>query len=552
MRYLPRIALLLIAANLSAQEVGQQAAESAEAIAVEPALDPIAAEVFADDLVPLPDVAPEMSPLPELDLPPEAEPTAPIDGQTVPVADEPAVLDDPAPVSTEAVGPAWPQDASDEEQLQYQYTRYRQLVEDRVYDEADTLAKRVVELTLKVKGPKSTEFSKALINLAIVQHYTGQYDAAQQNFMSAIEIIEVNEDRLNSQLVNPLKGLGTSQLDAGRPDLASDTFARAIHITHVNEGPHNLDQIEILESLAETNFRLGSVEDAREIQEIIYELNANAYVENSIEFVPSLLRRADWQHRAGFINDERVTLRRAVRIIEEELGKDDLQLVEPLIRLGRTYFYFDTSGTGTGVQTGLTSGEVYFKRAMRIATENPATEWPIVARTSIALGDYYMFEGNAQRAFAVYRETWNFLSEGEERLSHRRDQLEQPVLLRERPLPRSVTPPGSAAEPNQPAAVFQGSITLAFDISVNGSTTNLRIVDVQPVNFAGMQRTVQREMRTRLYRPRFVDAEPTVTAEQLLVHRFSYTLADLDAQQPATEAEGEADVDSAEQEAEQT
>lgn len=548
MRYLPRIILLLIAANLSAQEAGQRAAESAETIAVEPALDPIASEVFADDLVPLPDNAPEMTSLPELDLPPEAEPTAPIDEQTVPVADESAIAGDLAPVSTEPVGPTLPQVATDEEQLEYQYTRYLQLLKDRVYDEADTVAKRVVELTLKVKGPKSTEFSKALINLAIVQHYTGQYDAAQQNFTSSIEIIEVNEDRLNNQLVNPLKGLGASQLDGGRPDLASATFSRAIHITHVNEGPHNLDQIEILESLAETKLRLGSVEDAREIQEIIYGLNSNAYAENSIEFVASLLRRADWQHRTGFINDERLTLRRAILTIEEEFGKDDLQLVEPLIRLGRTYFYFDTSGTQTGMQTGLSSGEVYFKRALRIASENPATEWPIIARASIALGDFYMFDGNTQRAFVVYQEAWNFLSDGEERLSHRRDQLEQPVLLRERPLPVSVTPPDSAAEPNQPTAVFQGSITLAFDISANGSTTNLRIVNAQPISFTSMQRTVHREMRTRLYRPRFVDAVPTVTAEQLLVHRFSYTQADLDAQQTVTEGESEADVDSTEQE----
>lgn len=550
MIYLPRIVLLLIAVNLNAQESGQQSADSAESADATP--DPIAAEVFADDLVPPPDTAVEMQPLPEQDMPPEAPPAAPVDEQTVPVAEEPAVAESPAAAAAEPVGPSLPEDASDQEQLAYQYSRYLRLVKDRVYDEADTAAKRVVELTLKITGPKSTEFSKALINLAIVQHYTGQYDAAQQNFMSAIEIIEVNEDRLNSQLVNPLKGLGASQLDAGRPDLATETFARAIHVTHVNEGPHNLEQIELLESLAETKLRLGSIDDAREIQEIIYGLNANAYAEDSVEFVPSLMRRADWQHRTGFINDERVTLRRAVRIIELQLGKDDMQLVEPLIRLGRTYFYFDSSGTQTGVYTGMTSGEVYFKRAMRIATENPDTEWPIVARASLALGDYYMFEGNAQRAFTVYREAWNFLSESEERLSHRRDHLEQAVLLRDRPLPRSITPPGSEPAPGQPAAVLQGSITLAFDISAVGRISNLRVIDAHPINFDSMQRTVQREMRNRLYRPRFVDAEPVVTAEQILVHRFFYTQADVDAEQAATATESEADVDATDQDPEGT
>ncbi len=47
-----------------------------------------------------------------------------------------------------------------------------------------------------------------------MQHSTEQYDASQQNFESAIEIIEDNEDQLNDQLVNPLRGLGASQLES--------------------------------------------------------------------------------------------------------------------------------------------------------------------------------------------------------------------------------------------------------------------------------------------------------------------------------------------------
>ena len=538
MRYLPRIALLLIAVNLNAQELDEQATESAQV--TDQVLDPVAAAVFADDLVPPPpDVAPEMAPQPEQELPSEPEQAAPMDEQTVPVATEPV---DTEPVDLELAappvvfGPELPQDATDEERLIFQYTRYKSLMKDRVYDEADTVAKRVVELSLKVFGPKSSEFSKALTNLAIVQHYTGQYDAAQQNYMSAIEIIENNEDRLNGQLVNPLKGLGASQLDGGRPDLASETFSRAIHVTHVNYGPHNLQQVGILESLAETSLRLGSIEDAQDIQEVIYSLNAHAYAEDSIEFVPSLLLRADWQHRAGFIAEERMTLRQAVRIIEVQEGVDDLQLVDPLILLGRTYFYYDATGQVAGMQSSPASGEIYFKRALRIATENPASDWATIARAGLALGDYYMFNNNAQRAFTVYQEAWHFLSGDEERLSYRREHLEQAVLLREKPLPTFVTQPSGEPAAGQPAGMLQGSMTLAFEVSMNGGIADLRIVDAQPIVFTSMQRSVHRKMRSRLYRPRFVDAQPTATAEQLFTHRFFYTQEDLDQQQAATAA----------------
>jgi len=510
MTHFPRIALLLIAANLSAQELPEQSPELAAAPGeqtVPVAEDPVAEDPVAEDPV-----------------------------VADPVAADPVAQDVPVPANSDVPVAPPPADTSDEEQLMFQYARYLELMQDHVYDEADSYAKRVVELSLRVWGPKSTEFSKALINLAVVQHYTRQFDAAQQNFMSAIEIIESNEDRLNVQLINPLKGLGASQLEGGRPDLASETFRRAVHVSHVNEGPHNLEQVDILESLAETDLRLGLVEDARQVQDMIYELNARAYSAESIEFVPSLMRRAEWQHRAGLINDERATLRRAIRIIEVQAGDDDLQLVDPLIKLGKTYFYIDTSPVQTGMPNSLTSGEMFFKRAMRIAAENPATQWEIVAKASLALGDYYIFEGDSPRARTVYTEAWNFLSEDDERLDFRRQNLEVAVLLRERPLPQFVTPPEGVSPPGQKPQLRSGSVTLVFAVSTEGRIANLKVIEAQPVEFPAMQRTLQREMRGRLYRPRFVDAEPATTDDQVLVHQFYYTQEDLDAAQ-ATEDE---------------
>ena len=279
-----------------------------------------------------------------IDAPPKAEP----DEQLVPVASEPAE-EMPGPEAVELTV---------EQQLAEQFERFKMLLGDGVLDEADSVAKRVVELAIRVAGPRSNDAAKALTNLAIVQHRTKQYDAAQQNFEAAVEIIEENEDRLNAQLVNPLKGLGASQLALGRPDLASQTYGRAIHVTHVNEGPHNIAQVDLLESLAEVNLRLGAVEEARALQDQIYSLNVRHFDGQLVDLVPSLMRRAAWQHRAGFIFDERTTYRRIIKIVEDAAGEDDLQLIEPLTRLGQSYFYADMSGTSSYQPTTVTSGEI--------------------------------------------------------------------------------------------------------------------------------------------------------------------------------------------------
>ena len=66
-------------------------------------------------------------------------------------------------------------------------------------------------------------------------------------------------------------------------------------------------------------------------------------------------------------------------------------------------------------------------------------------------------------------------------------------------------------------------------ISVRGRAVNLKIVEAAPAEFSNMQRSVQREIRTRIYRPKFVESEPAIADRQILVHKFYYRQADLDA-----------------------
>ncbi len=450
-----------------------------------------------------------------------------------------SLLDQVVPVADDATddfeAAAVPQ-LSDAELLMQEYELYKQLMDDKVFDEADSVAKRVIELAIRVKGPKSLDTARALTNLGIVQHRTRQYEAAQQNFESAIEIIEdQQDDRLTADLVNPLKGLGAAQLESGRADLAVDSFYRAVHITHVNEGPHNVDQLELLESLAETNLRLGALDKAKQVHDQIYALNLKHHNDEALEIVPSLMRRAAWQHRAGFINDERATYRHVIRIIESDAGKDDLRLIEPLTNLGQSFFYVDLSGAGYSQQS-VTNGEIYFRRALRIAEKSPQSNWQTVAKSRLALGDYYMFDGNHSRARKVYLTAWDWLSEDESRFDYREQLLGQPVPLRETPLPRYAGPTDQNEPVEKTDNMQRGTITMTYNISARGRVSDLKIIEADPPEFEQIQLTIQREMRRRVYRPRFEDARAVESPNQLLTHTFLYRQSDLDAVLAAPEA----------------
>ncbi|MDX2411017.1 MAG: tetratricopeptide repeat protein [Woeseiaceae bacterium] len=413
--------------------------------------------------------------------------------------------------------------------LNAEFRRVGILVVDRAYDEADSVAKRAIEMAIRLKGPRSAEMAKALTNLAIVQHYTAQYDAAGQNFQSAIEIIEDNEDRLNSQLVNPLKGLAASQLEGGRPDLASSTLQRAVHVTHVNDGPHNPGQVELLDSLTEVNVRMGLHEEANDLQDAIYALNVRHIANDSMELIPSLMKRALWQHRIGFINQERATYRRVIRIYESKFGKTALQLIRPLVLLGKSFSYLDMSGVQAFRETTLTGGEIYFKRAVRIAAEHPDTNWEMQTIATLALGDHYMHIGNTPRATQTYLGVWDLLSEDEARLDTRQEQLEINVVLKMQPLPQYIGNARPETAPSSGDPVLQGSISLIYDISVRGRASGVKLLEADPPEFLEIQKAAQRELRRRIFRPRFFEAKAATSTDQVFVHTFFYRMSDLEA-----------------------
>lgn len=438
--------------------------------------------------------------------------------QTVPVADEETgdeAVDD-------ATGIEQSEPASEEAVLN-EFVRFREYLAEQNYDQADLSAKRIVQMSIEIYGPQSHETAKALNNLAIVQHNNKQYDAAVQNFESAIEILEVVEDRLNEQLVNPLKGLGAAQLGQGRPDLASRSFNRATHITHVNEGPHNIQQVEILESLAEANVRLGNIESARDVLDRIHILNVRHFDNDALGLLPSLMRRASWQHRAGYYNDERATYRRAVRIIEESAGKNDPRLVDPLIRLGQSFYHVEPLADGF-TRPITASGELYLKRAVRIAEGDDRFPWLELATARLALADYYAVSEQYNRARRLYKEVWESLSTDEDRIEMREEIMSDPVPVWQEPLPGYTTAAGSSQQAKDMRA---GNIIVNYTVSPRGRVRVIK-TEADPIEFTDMQRVVHREIRRRVFRPQIEDGVPVESHNQKFRHEFLYRQSELD------------------------
>jgi len=415
-----------------------------------------------------------------------------------------------------------------DDQLQRLFESFREAVFDSSFDEADTLAKQIVELSIRVNGLDSRETATSLSNLAVAQHGMEDYQSAILNYTAAIGIIERIEDRLSEALVNPLRGLGAAQFASGRPDLATKTFDRAIHIGHVNEGPHNLEQIETLMSLTEIYLSVGETKEAVNIQKRIYYLQARNISKDSPDIIPALRTRADWQHRMQMYEQERFTWRRIISVIEKDQGRESLALIDPLTNLANSYLAVVYSGLPANAQPAFSSGDPYLKRAVRIADRNPDATLQIRVDAKLELGDYYIITDHVGRAQGVYRDLWKMLSADESLLEMRRDLLESNQLLRDVFPPKRLDDPSAASGGTRPSGYLTGTVLFEYDVNTNGRPSKVRLLEADPPGLDDLYRQIGRELRFIVHRPRILDGNVQGTKNLTFRHEFFYRDSDLE------------------------
>jgi TonB family protein len=395
------------------------------------------------------------------------------------------------------------------------FREYRDLYDEGEYEGAIEAGKRVIVLSIEANGRDDLQTARGLTNLAIAQQKNEEYEAAVQNYEAALDIVERVESRLSKHLINPLRGLGNTYLEAGRPDEAIRVYDRAVHLTHVNYGPQNLEQADLLDALAESFVRLQDVEEASDIQDMSYQLYARRFGEESIEILPALQRRARWLNRLGLFGRERDVWNQAIDVIENEYGEDDLRLIEALNGLARTYLY--------DIEPAISNrGEWALRRALEIAENHPETTPALVADSLIDSGNYHTLRGEAQKARRAYRQAWRVLSGDESLLAIRERRFAQPVQI------RYARAPAYADEATNPTVnpVFRGRefdrgvVVANYTVNARGRTEEITVIESTPPGL--MDTEVKRAVRRMVFRPRYVDGQPVSTPDQTFRHRYAY------------------------------
>ena len=153
-------------------------------------------------------------------------------------------------------------------------------------DEADALAKQIVEVSIRSYGRESTDTARALTNLATLQASNDDNASAIKNYATAIGIVERVDSNVSLELVQPLQAMGAAQLQLGNVDHARSAWMRAVHVSHVNLGPHNFQQLETLQAMARLYAEAGMSKEYKKTRKRISYLRARYAELNHEAMIP--------------------------------------------------------------------------------------------------------------------------------------------------------------------------------------------------------------------------------------------------------------------------
>lgn len=381
-------------------------------------------------------------------------------------------------------------------------------------------------------------------NAGLLYAASGDPVKARALIEEGIAIIDESVGVYDLALADLLVPLALLLQDNGAYEEAEEALRRAQHIVHRQDGVYSRRQLPLLERLYYIHEARGHPFEADREQRFNLKISEQAYGENSEALVPVLERlgehfanrgnlipadvarmanlpfeaheiiaryhgserEAASRYRFAMFRESVESYERAISIIENKYGPNDLRLTEPLKGLARARLLQRTANA---------RAEEAMERRVQIVKDSPSSDIGDTARAMVDLADIYTITGD-HRAPEVYREVWNLLSNDPELLDLRTELLGSPVRLFPPQVVLSVDRQPEGTEVGDP---LYADIELTVDH--DGEVSDVELVDtnVPRDNFRLLRRYLREEV---VYRPRMADGEVVDTSGLMLHQSYEY------------------------------
>jgi tetratricopeptide (TPR) repeat protein len=349
-------------------------------------------------------------------------------------------------------------------------------------------------------------------------------------FNRAIRAAESREGAYGGSLSESVLGLARILQSRGRHDEAVPLYKRALHLTRINEGLYCPQQIPLLQGEIASHKAMQSYAQADDRQNYLYRVQTRS-MGSSDALVTAFMDQAKWQYEAfqlGLGQDgfERLIAmwelyRTAFNDVIVREGKTSTKLLPPLYGMLQAQYLISSrhirpstpviSEDGQ-VDEALSRFKTYHAQSYEqgnaviaaiadIEQQRSAPNSPPGASTLVMLGDWYLWNGKTDAAWAAYQQAATELAREDGAKEKAQMLFGEPVALPAM-VDISLLPPVVLAN--------EQAVTLAFGVNESG-----RVQDIQRLDDNAQKDkqaySLMRRLRSTIFRPRFEAGQPVET-----------------------------------------
>jgi protein TonB len=385
----------------------------------------------------------------------------------------------------------------------------QRMLEAERYADAAVIGAQLAPLTEAEFGPDSPEAADSYLALADAQSKVAEYQAAEANYLHALDIYRTAEGSFSRSLIQPLLRLGDNYHRSAQFSNAISAFNEARTISRRADGLLNEGQIEMLDRITESFESLGQLAEAHQQQSDALKLIERNHAPTSQETIDAIFKYSLWLRSVHRYSEEREQYFRVERLIRDTYGDESVHLVRPLRERAIS---FRVQGNAAP------QGSSGLRDAQEILELQPEPDPLMLAELLRDLGDWQVAFGRVATDGSEYQRSWQLLGNVPNGDQLRNEWYRGIEWVFTAPMSRR----GLSDDPDDP----RGHVLVRFDIDEFGRSENVVVVASEP---AGLKdEAVARRIRQSRFRPNVVNGQVVTATNKGLDIIFRYVSGDED------------------------
>jgi TonB family protein len=300
-----------------------------------------------------------------------------------------------------------------------------------------------------------------------------------------------------------LTSLGDNYHEANDDANAVTAYSEARTVSRRAYGLHNTQQIELLDRMSRSLLDLNQLSEAEAQQTEALRLVQRAYPPGSDEVLEAIYKYAEWLGDRLLFLLQRDQYARALRMIRQIHGDNDVRQVKPLLGIGNAYRE-ERNPASMGISA--------LEEALNLLQEQRERDPVATAMALRDIGDWAVAFGKTGYSGTEYQRAWQVLGSAPNADELRKQWFTGANYVLYEP----ISPRGLSTDPE----ALSGHVTVSFDIDTAGNTDNVTLVDSEPVGLK--DEAVLRHIRRSRFRPVLENGAVIVGKSLAIQVKFRY------------------------------